>query len=78
MVAGMQGNRLTVYAYQELLDRGWRRSGTYLYRPDVAKSCCASYTIRLDSGLFEPTKKHLKVIRRFEQFLSGAPAPAGE
>nr|POE96426.1 arginyl-trna--protein transferase 1 [Quercus suber] len=32
--------------YQELMDRGWRRSGTLLYLPDVLRSCCPHYTIR--------------------------------
>lgn len=40
---------------QELLDRGWRRSGRYIYKPDMA-TCCPQYTIRLNSRLFVATK----------------------
>ncbi len=29
-----------------MIDRGWRRSGKYLYKPDLEKSCCPQYTIR--------------------------------
>jgi len=32
--------------YQELIDRGWRRSGSLLYLPDASRSCCVHYTIR--------------------------------
>ena len=32
--------------YQEMMNRGWRRSGTYLYKPDLRRSCCPQYTIR--------------------------------
>ncbi|CAL5387643.1 unnamed protein product [Camellia sinensis] len=30
-----------------LLDRGWRRSGCFLYKPEMESICCPSYTIRL-------------------------------
>jgi len=29
-----------------MIDRGWRRSGTYCYRPDMKRTCCPQYTIR--------------------------------
>jgi arginine-tRNA-protein transferase len=29
-----------------MADRGWRRSGTYCYKPDLLRSCCPQYTIR--------------------------------
>ena len=32
--------------YQKFVDRGWRRSGTYYYKPDNHHSCCPHYTIR--------------------------------
>ena len=32
--------------YQMMADRGWRRSGTYCYKPDLLRSCCPEYTIR--------------------------------
>ncbi|EPQ59317.1 hypothetical protein GLOTRDRAFT_33439 [Gloeophyllum trabeum ATCC 11539] len=33
-------------AYQKMIDRGWRRSGTYCYKPDLRRSCCPQYTIK--------------------------------
>ncbi|APA16285.1 hypothetical protein sscle_16g110550 [Sclerotinia sclerotiorum 1980 UF-70] len=57
--------------YQSLLDRGWRRSGTLLYKPDLKKSCCPQYTIRLDSDQFHPTKDQRQVVNRFNNFILG-------
>ena len=41
---------------QELLDRGWRRSGCWLYKPDLRTTCCPPYTIRIDVHRFVPSK----------------------
>ena len=43
-------------ALQELLNRGWRRSGCWLYKPDLRETCCPPYTIRLDVHRFQPKK----------------------
>eukprot|EP00842_Homolaphlyctis_polyrhiza_P005180 jgi/Hompol1/5663/HPOL_002051-RA len=59
---------LTAATYQSLLDRGWRRSGQYLYKPDLATTCCPQYTIRqlsLRSACSRGQKKVLKKMRRF-------------
>ena len=53
---GGWADRLTVDEYQCLLDRGWRRSGQYLYHPFNEETCCPQYTIRLDVQQFQPTK----------------------
>lgn len=34
---GMTTQTMTCGDYQALIDRGWRRSGTYLYKPDNEK-----------------------------------------
>ena len=47
-----------------LVDRGWRRSGTFLYKPNLKESCCPAYTIRLDVSKFVPSKRQHKLIRR--------------
>lgn len=41
-----QALRLTVHDYQDLIDKGWRRSGAFLYRPDNMRTCCPQHTIR--------------------------------
>ncbi|KAF3211248.1 Arginyl-tRNA--protein transferase 1 [Orbilia oligospora] len=45
---------ITPNDYKTLLDRGWRRSGNIIYKPDMRGSCCQEYTIRLKSSLFKP------------------------
>ncbi|KAI1796274.1 arginine-tRNA-protein transferase [Ganoderma leucocontextum] len=55
--------------YQEMMDRGWRRSGTYFYRPDLKRSCCPQYTIRLDALQFAPSKSQRKVVNKFNRFI---------
>ncbi|XP_039070562.1 arginyl-tRNA--protein transferase 1-like isoform X2 [Hibiscus syriacus] len=55
----------------DLLDRGWRRSGCFLYKPDMERTCCPSYTIRLKASDFVPSKDQLRVYRRLNRFLDG-------
>lgn len=38
--------RCAAQVYQKMIDRGWRRSGTYCYKPDLRHSCCPQYTIK--------------------------------
>ena len=42
------GNRApaTKKVYQGMIDRGWRRSGVFCYKPDLKRSCCPQYTIK--------------------------------
>ncbi|XP_038703028.1 arginyl-tRNA--protein transferase 2-like isoform X2 [Tripterygium wilfordii] len=54
-----------------LLDQGWRRSGSFLYKPEMERTCCPSYTIRLRSNDFVPSKEQLRVSKRMERFLDG-------
>ncbi|CAH8260089.1 unnamed protein product [Arabidopsis lyrata] len=68
---GLWTERLTVNDYQALLDRGWRRSGCFLYKPEMDKTCCPSYTIRLKASDFVPSKEQQRVRRRLERFLDG-------
>lgn len=35
------------HEYDSMIQRNWRRSGMYLYRPNNAFTCCPQYTIRL-------------------------------
>ncbi|KPP76883.1 hypothetical protein Z043_103734 [Scleropages formosus] len=42
----MWSHTMTVQDYQDLIDRGWRRSGKYVYKPIMNKTCCPQYTIR--------------------------------
>ncbi|KAF8115174.1 hypothetical protein N665_0029s0020 [Sinapis alba] len=68
---GLSAETLTVSDYQALIDRGWRRSGCYLYKHEMDKTCCPSYTIRLKASDFIPSKEQQRVSRRLERFLEG-------
>ncbi|EMC96642.1 hypothetical protein BAUCODRAFT_122625 [Baudoinia panamericana UAMH 10762] len=57
--------------YQLLVDRGWRRSGTLLYIPDVARSCCPHYTIRLPASEFKPSRDQRQALNRWNRFVLG-------
>lgn len=43
---GMWAYQMTTQDYQDLIDRGWRRSGQYCYKPHMNVTCCPSYTIK--------------------------------
>ncbi|KAF2850905.1 arginine-tRNA-protein transferase 1 [Plenodomus tracheiphilus IPT5] len=62
---------LTVEVYQILVDRGWRRSGTIFYKPDVLRHCCPHYTIRLPAATFKPSKDQRKAVNHWNDFVLG-------
>ncbi|XWS74816.1 hypothetical protein CRYUN_Cryun01aG0030200 [Craigia yunnanensis] len=68
---GLWARSVTVNDYQDLLDHGWRRSGCFLYKPEMERTCCPSYTIRLKASDFVPSKEQLRVYRRMQRFLDG-------
>ncbi|OQR98557.1 arginine-tRNA protein transferase 2 [Achlya hypogyna] len=65
----LEAVHLAIDDYQALIDRGWRRSGMHLYQPDRQQICCVPYTIRLDTKHFKPSKAHLRVQRKLDEFL---------
>ncbi len=67
--SGMWGHYVTVQDYQGLIDRGWRRSGKYIYKPSMSRTCCPQYTIKCVVSTFTPTKAQKKVIKRFRNFV---------
>lgn len=59
--SGLYCHSLRVEQYQQLVDRGWRRSGCYLYKPNMQRTCCPQYTIRLDVNQFSASKVACKL-----------------
>uniref|UniRef100_A0A0W0FCF3 arginyltransferase n=1 Tax=Moniliophthora roreri TaxID=221103 RepID=A0A0W0FCF3_MONRR len=55
--------------YQQMIDRGWRRSGTWCYKPNLKASCCPQYPIRLDAKSFKPSRGQRKLIHRWNRFV---------
>lgn len=64
--------------YQTMIDRGWRRSGRYCYKPDLKRSCCPQYTIKLDASQFKASKSQRKLVNRWTRFVLGGGNAAGE
>lgn len=58
---------LSVDDYEALIFRGWRRSGHYLYRPDLAASCCQAFAIRLRASDYEMSSTQKRVVGRLEK-----------
>ncbi|KAL2001036.1 hypothetical protein VTN02DRAFT_2328 [Thermoascus thermophilus] len=57
--------------YEDLVNRGWRRSGTLYYKQNLPRSCCPHYTLRLDASEFKPRKDQRKAINRWNKFVLG-------
>ncbi|XP_026133704.1 arginyl-tRNA--protein transferase 1-like isoform X4 [Carassius auratus] len=72
---GMWSHNMTVQDYQDLIDRGWRRSGKYVYKPVMDKTCCPQYTIRCHALNFHPSKTHKKTLKKVNRFLSKGEMP---
>ncbi|KAJ3010321.1 Arginyl-tRNA--protein transferase 1 [Thoreauomyces humboldtii] len=66
---GLWAYELSPNDYQDLIDRGWRRSGKYLYKPTVTTSCCPPLTIRCRVEEYAPGKGHKKVVKKMRKFL---------
>ncbi|GLB33700.1 putative ATE1 [Lyophyllum shimeji] len=67
--ASLSAFRLSCDVYQRMIDRGWRRSGKYCYKPDLKRSCCPQYTIRLDALAFNPSRSQRKLVNRWNRFV---------
>ena len=69
MSGGMWVHRLTVGDYQDLIDRGWRRSGKYCYKPMMSKTCCPLYTISCSVKKFRISKSQKSCLKDMNKFL---------
>ncbi|EPQ27938.1 uncharacterized protein PFL1_04682 [Pseudozyma flocculosa PF-1] len=59
---GIWAHRISPHYYQRLIDAGWRRSGDYIYKPDLDRTCCPQIPIRLDAATFAPAKRHKRAL----------------
>ncbi|KAJ4481419.1 arginine-tRNA-protein transferase [Lentinula edodes] len=67
--ASLVALQLSSEVYQMMLNRGWRRSGRFCYKPHLRSSCCPLYTIKLDVLCFESSKHHKKLVNRWNTFI---------
>lgn len=68
---GFSTEEITPEMYEKIMFLGWRRCGDYLYKPNLSKSCCKLYTLRLDIDRFTINKSQRKVMKIFRKFLVG-------
>lgn len=64
---------MTVAHYDTLINRGFRRLGTFLYRMDPLRGCCRLYTIRTNYSMYIPTKQHRRAVNRFVRAIEEQP-----
>lgn len=57
--------------YEDLVNRGWRRSGTLYYRQNLQRSCCPHYTLRLEAASFKPSKDQRQAVNRWNRYVLG-------
>lgn len=59
----MTGQKLSSGIYEQLINKGWRRCGTYYYKNTMDKCCCKSYTIRMNVEQFKIKKQQRKTVK---------------
>ena len=62
---------IPVTILQNMLERGWGRSGNLMYKKIYEKNCCKLYQPRVNIYKFEISKEQKKVMKRFRKYLSG-------
>lgn len=62
---GFQVEELSLEEYDELIQLGFRRSGHFVYKMDLLRTCCPMYTIRTQWSAFTPRKEHRQDVKRF-------------
>ncbi|XP_035685735.1 arginyl-tRNA--protein transferase 1-like [Branchiostoma floridae] len=70
---GMWAHTMTCQDYQDLIDRGWRRSGKYVYKPTMNQTCCPQYTIKCAALQFRPSRSQKKVVKKVAKLLVNPP-----
>jgi len=69
VTSGFSSPQMSCETYQILLEKGWRRCGTFYYKPDLTKCCCRPYSIRLEAQKYKFRGSHLQSLRKFGNFL---------
>ncbi|KAE9547732.1 hypothetical protein FO519_009059 [Halicephalobus sp. NKZ332] len=73
---GVIAHFLTCEDFNQMLDIGWNRSGKYLYKPIMDKTCCPQYTIRLDVNKFRLSRTQKRVLRNVHNYLRFGTLPS--
>jgi arginine-tRNA-protein transferase len=68
---GLVASFLTCEDYQQLIEYNWRRAGNYCYINNNQKTCCPSYSIRLNVQKFKPSKSQIRIEKLWKRYLNG-------
>nr|CAG4647050.1 EOG090X06AF [Megafenestra aurita] len=66
---GMWAHSMSIQDYEKLINRGWRRSGNYCYKPAMKITCCPQYTIRCNAKDFVLNNSHKKVLKKVKNYM---------
>lgn len=72
-IIGSSVQSMTCRHYDELINQGFRRSGTFLYKPDLLKGCCRLFTIRSSMEHLKLSKQQRKTINKFVKEIGEVP-----
>ncbi|KAJ2851265.1 Arginyl-tRNA--protein transferase 1 [Coemansia brasiliensis] len=64
---GMRSYKLLCADYEQMINRGWRRSGSFLYLTDHSTSCCSYYPIRTHALSHQLRKTERRLLRRWHR-----------
>lgn len=70
---GCSVEQMSCLQYFLFMNQGFRRSGTFLYKPDLLRTCCRMFTIRTNLSMMKVSKLHRKTINRFIRAISDLP-----
>ncbi|SMN22548.1 similar to Saccharomyces cerevisiae YGL017W ATE1 Arginyl-tRNA-protein transferase [Maudiozyma saulgeensis] len=66
---GFQCENMTISMYDSLCNMGYRRSGHFIYKPDLLRSCCRLFTIRTTPDQVKLTKEYKSCVKKFKNFV---------
>ena len=66
---GFQCENMTISIYDSLCNMGYRRSGHFIYKPDLLRSCCRLFTIRTTPDQVKLTKEYKSCVKKFKHFV---------
>ena len=69
MIEGVLAHRMTCRDFQDLVDRGFQRSGKFVYRPFMKQTCCPQYVFRTNVAKFRLSKQQRATIRKMNKYL---------